>query len=446
MAQKDLDDLADILLKNLHKSSEVFRELVTSKEIHAFTIDELEIRKKVRQEVRSIINIDSNAKLPTTFENALVREVPKMVEKFRRLFLSAMNSSKSYNIKVLERAGAKSFTIIIESKTGRGKVFNYFRRVKQLAQKNLVIAIDDVIKNRELGEKRLTTGVGKNRSASGAFLDIGHDDETTNASFRSQRAEEILLQFTNNRSNPAVNAYVAEVFDSVFVRVTKGPTKKDGKTVFAASLDASSKNRGKALIDADKAGFLQKALDRMVADQVKMFPNAKGSDSPVEVIEKRVTNILAGAGNSKSTLKKQKINTRPGKGTSKPRKVKTTVAPRIKERKTRLNPKRQSSSDAGRRSLQQLIGPLNEQINRRVKSNMEAPGLENRTGRFAGSVRVTDITTTPQGYPSIGYTYQRRPYDKFEKDPERDPRKVIDQSMREIAAQYAIGRFYTRRI
>lgn len=310
----------------------------------------------------------------------------------------------------------------------------------------MVFAIDDVIKNRKLGEKELTKGEGKKRRASGAFLDIGHDDETTNASFRSQRAEEILLKFTSDKANPAVNAYVAEVFDSVFVRVTKGPTQKDGTTLFGASLDASSKNRGKALKDSENAGFLQEALDKMLADQIERFPNAKGSDSPVEVLEKRVTNILAGAGNSKSTLKKQKINTKPGKGTSKPRKIKTTLAPRIVEKKTRLNPQGRSSSAAGRFSLQQLIGPLNEQINRTVKGNMQAPGLVNRTGRFAGSVRVTDIAVTPQGFPSIGYTYQRRPYDKFETDTEKDPRKVIDQSMREIAAQYAIGRFYTRRV
>ena len=30
--------------------------------------------------------------------------------------------------------------------------------------------------------------------------------------------------------------------------------------------------------------------------------------------------------------------------------------------------------------------------------------------------------------------------------PERDPRKLIERSIREIAAQFAIGRFYTRRV
>ena len=97
-------------------------------------------------------------------------------------------------------------------------------------------------------------------------------------------------------------------------------------------------------------------------------------------------------------------------------------------------------------NLNTLLGPLNERINEVVKRNMVSPRLQNRTGRFASSVQVTDITRTPQGFPSIGYTYQRAPYDKFESDPNKDPRKLIDQSMREIAAQYAIGRFYTRRV
>ena len=84
---------------------------------------------------------------------------------------------------------------------------------------------------------------------------------------------------------------------------------------------------------------------------------------------------------------------------------------------------------------------------------MEAPGLENRTGRFASSVYVTDIIKTPKGFPSIGYTYDRNPYGVYEStsgsrfaSPQRDPRILIDKSIREIAAQLAIGRLYTRRV
>ena len=84
---------------------------------------------------------------------------------------------------------------------------------------------------------------------------------------------------------------------------------------------------------------------------------------------------------------------------------------------------------------------------------MQAPRLESRTGRFASSVRVVDVTTTAKGYPSFGYTYQRNPYGVYENSSgsrfasvERDPRRLIDTSMREIAAEMALGRFFTRRV
>ena len=96
---------------------------------------------------------------------------------------------------------------------------------------------------------------------------------------------------------------------------------------------------------------------------------------------------------------------------------------------------------------------MNSRINDTVAKNMGPPRLENRTGTFAGSVRITDVSQTKQGFPSIGYTYQRNPYGVFEAtsgsrfaDPKRDPRPLIDASIREIAAQFAIGRLYTRRV
>ena len=84
---------------------------------------------------------------------------------------------------------------------------------------------------------------------------------------------------------------------------------------------------------------------------------------------------------------------------------------------------------------------------------MGSPRLNFQTGRFAGSVRVTDISMTAKGHPSIGYTYQRNPYEVFESSSgtrfssvARDPRRLIDTSIREIAAQQAVGRLFTRRL
>jgi len=104
-------------------------------------------------------------------------------------------------------------------------------------------------------------------------------------------------------------------------------------------------------------------------------------------------------------------------------------------------------------SVASLLGLFNAKISKQVLNNMEAPALENRTGRFASSVYVTDIIKTPKGFPSIGYTYDRNPYGVYEStsgsrfaSPQRDPRILIDKSIREIAAQLAIGRLYTRRV
>jgi hypothetical protein len=102
-------------------------------------------------------------------------------------------------------------------------------------------------------------------------------------------------------------------------------------------------------------------------------------------------------------------------------------------------------------SLISLIPLLNRDLPEKIEQLMGTPALNYRTGRFARSVEVREITTTRQGYPSIGYTYQKNPYQTFEPgfaqgSPDRDPRTLITRAMRELMVNYAIGRFYTRRI
>lgn len=104
-------------------------------------------------------------------------------------------------------------------------------------------------------------------------------------------------------------------------------------------------------------------------------------------------------------------------------------------------------------SMGTLLGILNARINDRVAKNMGAPKLEYRTGRFASSVRITDVSKTPKGFPSVGYTYQTDPYSVFESTSgsrfasiNRDPRSLIETSIRELAAELAVGRLYTRKV
>ena len=122
-------------------------------------------------------------------------------------------------------------------------------------------------------------------------------------------------------------------------------------------------------------------------------------------------------------------------------------------------PKAKQKAKQGKASKPQfsslnLLAIVNNKLSATVEKNMGAPRMENRTGKFANSVRITEVSQTNQGFLSFGYTYAKNPYQVFEvgtgaapwATSERDPRKLIDGSIREIAANLALGRFYTRRV
>jgi hypothetical protein len=102
-------------------------------------------------------------------------------------------------------------------------------------------------------------------------------------------------------------------------------------------------------------------------------------------------------------------------------------------------------------TLTRLLPLINAKLPDTLAKNMTSPSLNYRTGRFAESVRAVDVTKTKKGFASVGYTYDKFPYQTFEMgyaqgSPTRDPRKLIDRSIREIAAGLAISRLFTRRL
>lgn len=132
-------------------------------------------------------------------------------------------------------------------------------------------------------------------------------------------------------------------------------------------------------------------------------------------------------------------------------KIATEGFPKIKLKKATVRKRTPASSAM---SPLNLLAYINARLNKKVAENMGQPALEYRTGRFAESVIATDIIQTREGFPSVGYTYRKDPYQIFEigagsppwATPERDPRPLIDRSIREIAAEVFVGRLYTRRI
>lgn len=100
-------------------------------------------------------------------------------------------------------------------------------------------------------------------------------------------------------------------------------------------------------------------------------------------------------------------------------------------------------------NIHNLIAMINAKLHDTLHDNMTSPRLVYRTGEFASSV-TANATATAKGNLSIGYNYQQNPYAVFAPGgkmytPDRDPRTLIEGSIRQIAAELAIGRYGLRR-
>lgn len=215
----------------------------------------------------------------------------------------------------------------------------------------------------------------------------------------------------------------------------------DGR--FSGSQKNKLKNQiQRAIIRLDKStpiaglkgsdSYIDKTKKGLIDITIVPFKNKKGFDVTLESTK------LIPSDKTKQTIKSKASGTIAKSN----RKAKKLAKTRVRKRNTVPD-------------IRSFIGILNSKINIQVAKNMASPRLNYRTGRFAESVRVTDILQTGQGFPSIGYTYMRYPYEVFEfpgtghplaQEGQRDPRSLIDKSIREIMAEFAIGRFYTRRV
>lgn len=450
MAKGNLINVLKDLDKALEKSSEAYRTLVSNKQAHYIIVNKKDIKQQIKQQL-SIVEKDGrfqslteglekiiNTEVDNMYEYLATNLHPSKFETNRRKYLTS-NYSKGSNI----------LTVVLETKEGSEPrdVFAYFRRIKQRSQRNLVKKLNAEIKKLNARNKNKREEV-----QASDFLDIGHIGSSAVSLQRKAAVQKTLYNFSQQQ-NPTVRKFLSSVADDIGIKLEKTPSKKKvgGKEVISITLESSrlNKKEGREKLSA-LAGDLNKKLFEVSEKYGEQWANLKGSPSAVDRAEQEILNELSkikGKKNFKSkTLSKNKSSA------SIRRKTKTKKGSAFKDSKKapsvnfgRVENKQQSSI--------QLMGLLNAKLPKTVASNMGAPRLENVSGRFASSVRVTDISRTPRGFPSIGYTYQRDPYSVYEASSgtrfastERDPRTLIDASIREIAVELMTTRLYTRRL
>ena len=112
-------------------------------------------------------------------------------------------------------------------------------------------------------------------------------------------------------------------------------------------------------------------------------------------------------------------------------------------------------------SLVRLMAHINRALPRHLKRNMEPPALQYRgrgnpsrpfAGPFNRGVRVTAARPNQKvaGGVDLDYTYEKYPYQTFEPgflkgDVMRDPRKLIEESIRDVLIERRVTRFLNMR-
>lgn len=285
----------------------------------------------------------------------------------------------------------------------------------------------------------------------GKFFHLGHLDTmgVAETQFRDGLAnafEDLPLEEHGNITSLLEKAGV----DLSFQRL-------DDKDMMIVQIESASDNMSRGGISGNQK---KKLLAALRTAMTKFDPmTVSGSDTPKQRKLKQLTNKLVkpfAAKKSKniktstkavplkkSASKKQTLNTSSKSSKGRDRVKVGQIAVASKKR-----PKR---NDNPASSPLHMMVAINKRLPQVVAQNMQSPHLNYQTGRFAESVRVTDVVKTPKGFPSVGYTYAKFPYQTFEAgyaqaDLGLDPRKLIDKSIREIATELAIGRFFTRRV
>ena len=174
----------------------------------------------------------------------------------------------------------------------------------------------------------------------------------------------------------------------------------------------------------EKAGSLTPAM--MVQS---LFKNATKPDMRFKVNKALLKKAQKASGKKKSSTKRKRKATK-----AKAKLVGAAAGSRRKPKKSA----EQRAEGVTQPSPIALRNILNEMLPEMVASKMTSPALQFRTGRFANSARVENVNMGPRGGVHIDYTYMRNPYETFEPgnkqgSTQRDPRKIIGASIRELA-------------
>ena len=276
----------------------------------------------------------------------------------------------------------------------------------------------------------------------------------SNSQVRKQRSEkeildsleysgQLILETKDNPGGPDADILkemkrFLDLNQDEFIKEAFKLTKMNKQTL--ANLWSGSSNTVDALIAIGKGNLVTK-LGKLNRKKVKVT-KAGGLDMRFEVNKQLVAEMKAAIKDKSSGKTKTK---RKRKSSSR----NVTLSAGAMGARYRKQSKSRVGDAVGDNPLA-LATLINRALPEVVASKMTSPALNYRTGRFAQSAEVKNITVGPRGGTAVEYTYRKDPYQTFEPgyamgSTQRDPRKIIGESIRQIAQGIVGNKFLTTR-
>lgn len=456
-----------------HSRAGVYRELVANRRPHRFKFNALTVASETfrEMELRGILVSKQDKKvirgLAHEFKNSLESEVKWVAERSEaKLKITKHTISMVFTTNTVVRSSSKW--------SNPDSVFDKLRDVYRPHLKVYFEELQNYLReqsqiNEKTGRTRskvLRTKSGKEAQAGGRVLNAGHVGEAGVLESLMADLFNDLVDIVGVVADDGSSISSSDIREDLkSLGVDLSIVRNTNTSTHTISLESGRDNsaRGREiyakrnkLIDEIKSAITKLEKDESIGvglsnlkgsdsfNQIKRKTIIKNTEKPFKKIKGVTTKFedtTIKHSNNTQSLNKAVSAAAGGSKKYKTGKIQATTSGRSKARTQK--------GVAG--SPLALIAEINRKLPETIAKNMGSPALNYRSGRFAASARVTDVIKTPQGYPSFGYTYQKYPYQTFEPgfaqgSVDRDPRTLITKSIREIALQFAIGRFYTRRV
>jgi hypothetical protein len=257
-----------------------------------------------------------------------------------------------------------------------------------------------------------------------------------------------VLQYATEALNKlyALQADIDYSFKNKVPEVIGSGTQALGDLFVVVTIHTSTVNQ--AFSDEEKQIFfdLRRKIGLLASKKLRdnfLMGNIEGSNTVLQDIEQALVSILkTGKANltkhsaHKGKSKKEQINS--------DKKAKTTGKISTKVNNTK------GTAIAPPSNLLNITRLINSQLQDVISANMGDGSSKNilnyRTGRFASTVKVENMTMSREGMITAFYSYMKNPYATFSTGgrqsipKSRDPKLLISSSIREIAEQVVTNR------